>query len=477
MGIAPVLRQYAFSLLFASMTGAMAWPTLAGADTFEAIDKAINEFELAEEAYIYAFPMIASYNTMYDFAIDKASSQFKAPFNRIWNDSHAFTPKDNAVALPNPDAPSSLVWMDLRAEPVVLCVPAIESKRYYSVQLVDLYTYNFGYIGTRTMGNDAGCYMVSGPGWTGDKPSGIAKVFPSDTQFAIGMFHTQLFAPNDIDNVRHIQAAYKVQTLSGFLGRAPPAAPPALDFPKFTMNAFKGHFIAYLNFLLRFCPTVPDEVSLREQLATIGIGPGKSFSPENLSLTNRLSLMLDIKLGYDKIKDKEAKLGRSENGWRVAEVYGDRAFYHGDWLLRAAAVLVGIYGNDANEALFPIATVDRQGNALNGHTNVYTLTFPGDALPPANAFWSLTMYDAKNKLLVANPINRYLINSAMLPGLKKAADGSLTIYIQRDSPGAAKEPNWLPAPDGNFYLVMRLYLPKPTAIRGQWQQPPVVVSQ
>jgi hypothetical protein len=453
------------------------WSGPARAETLAPIEQAINAYEVAEEAYIYAFPMIAGYKAMFEFAIDKSSSQYKAPFNQIWNDPQVFTPKDTAVPVPNADTPYSLVWMDLRVEPVIFCVPAIEPERYYSVQLADLYTFNFGYIGTRATGNNAGCYMVSGPGWTGQKPASIAKAFPSETQFAIAIFRTQLFAPDDVENVRRIQAGYKVQTLSAFLKTTAPASLPAPDFPKFTMDAFKDDFVAYLNFLLQFCPTVREEASLRERFAKIGIAAGKPFSLEKLSLAERLPLLVDIKLGYDKIMDKRAKLGRDENGWRVAEAWGNRAFYHGDWLLRAAAALAGIYGNDADEALYPLALVDRQGNTLNGHADAYTLTFPSDGLPPAAAFWSVTMYDAKSKLLVANPIDRYLINSAMLSALKKGADGSLTLYIQKDSPGADKEPNWLPAPNGDMFLVMRLYLPKPAAIRGQWQPPPIVLAQ
>jgi hypothetical protein len=155
-------------------------------------------------------------------------------------------------------------------------------------------------------------------------------------------------------------------------------------------------------------------------------------------------------------------MGNDENGWRVSAAFGDRAFYHGDWLLRAAAALAGIYGNDAVEAMYPAATKDIEGRKLDGSKYSYALTFPVGQLPPVSAFWSVTMYDGKTQLLVANPINRYLINSPMLPDLKNNPDGSLTLYIQKDSPGTGKESNWLPAPDGPIYLVMRLYWPKET---------------
>ena len=181
-----------------------------------------------------------------------------------------------------------------------------------------------------------------------------------------------------------------------------------------------------------------------------------------------------MKDGYEEIEKARANMGEGEKGWRAASAFGDREFYQGDWLLRAAAALAGIYGNDEAEAMYPIAYNDSEGRKLDGRKHQYTLTFPEGQLPPVNAFWSVTMYDGRSQLLVTNSINRFLINSPMLPGLKKSADGSLTLYIQNQSPGPEKESNWLPAPDGYFYLVMRLYWPKETALRGDWEAPGVV---
>src|SRR5512139_866243 len=158
-------------------------------------------------------------------------------------------------------------------------------------------------------------------------------------------------------------------------------------------------------------------------------------------------------------------------------MFGDEAFYNGNWLMRAAAAKGGIYGNDAIEAVYPMARNDAEGQPLDGSKHNYTLTFPKDGLPPVNAFWSVTMYDGKTQLLIENPIHRYLVNSPMLPGMKKNPDGSLTLYIQKDSPGSDKESNWLPAPDGPIYLVMRIYWPKtePPSIlppgEGTWSPP------
>ena len=188
--------------------------------------------DIAEEGFIFGLPIVMNYAVMYEYAIDRDSGQFKAPFNEIKNEPNVFTYKDTAIPTPNSDTPYSFVWMDLRAEPIVLSVPAVDPKRYYSVMLCDGNTYNYGYIGTRATGSEAGDYMVVGPDWKGETPPGIKKVFRSSTQFSVAGYRTQLFNADDIDNVKKVQAGYKVQTLSNYLKQPPPPAAPAIDFPK-----------------------------------------------------------------------------------------------------------------------------------------------------------------------------------------------------------------------------------------------------
>jgi len=186
-----------------------------------------------------------------------------------------------------------------------------------------------------------------------------------------------------------------------------------------------------------------------------------------------------MKEGETKVEQKVETIGKNINGWKVGAAFGDASFFKGDWLLRAAAAKAGIYGNDAAEAMYPMTKALPDGTPLDGSKHAFTLTFAAGQFPPVNAFWSVTMYDGKTQLLIENPINRYLVNSPMLPGMKKNPDGSLTITIQKASPGKGKEPNWLPAPDGPIYLVMRLYWPKtePPSIlppgEGTWQPPAV----
>jgi len=439
--------------------------------------------DTVKEAYIYGFPMLMNYAVMHAYFIDKNSGQYKAPFNTIYNEARVFTYKDTAIVTPNSDTPYSFVGLDLRAEPIVLCVPEVEKNRYYDVQLVDMYTFNYGYIGSRATGNDAGCFAIAGPDWKGDNPAGIKKVFRSETQFGLVGFRTQLFGPSDMPNVEKIQAGYKVQPLSKFLNQPAPPAPPAIDWPPFKKDDMKTPFAKYLSFVLQFCPPVEAEKALRAKLATIGIEAGKPFDFDKLSDVHKAEFALGIKEGYDAIERKRNNFGKVVNGWLIGSILGDRAFFKGDWLLRAAGALAGIYGNSAEEAVYPLAKHDANGELLDGSKHKYTLTFPPEGFPPVNAFWSVTMYDGKTQLLIENPINRYLINSPMLPDLKKGPDGSLTLYIQKDSPGPERESNWLPAPDGPIYLVMRLYWPKteaPSVLppgEGSWKPPAIAVAK
>jgi hypothetical protein len=470
LGGASLAASAAMPVLSPTKAAAPNWPDIREA-------KAI-----AEEGFIYGLPIVMNYAVMNEYSVNKNSGQYKAPFNQIKNEARVFTHKDTAIITPNSDTPYSFAWLDLRAEPIVLSVPAVEKPRYYAVMLEDGNTFVYGYIGSRATGNDAGDYMVVGPDWNGTTPPGIKKVFQSTTQFSLAGYRTQLFNPADMDNVKNIQASYKVQTLSAYLKQPAPPASPAVAFPEIDKEMVKTNFFEYLDFSLQFAPAGPEEKEIRTKLARIGVGPGKTFDFKDLPLNHKLEIGLGMKDGeakVDKYLPDEQKL---INGWKISSLFGDRAFFHGDWLLRAAGAKGGIYGNIAEEATYPFTKTLANGEALDGSKYNYTLTFAAGQFPPVNAFWSVTMYDAKTQLLTENPINRYLINSPMLPGLKKNADGSVTLYIQNKTPGADREANWLPAPNGEIYLVMRLYWPKaePPSIlppgSGTWQPPGVVLA-
>ncbi len=435
---------------------------------------------IAEEAFIYGLPLVMYYTSTYELFVDTTSSQYKAPIGTLTNEARVFTPKDTAVITPNSDTPYSLMEVDLRAEPTVISVPAVPKPRYYSVQLTDANTFNYGYMGSRTTGTEAGDYMVVGPEWKGETPPGIRQVFHSTTPFSVIIFRTQLFNAEDLPNVVKIQSGYKVQPLSAYLNQPAPPKPAPINYLKANAEIAKKEFWELLDFALQYAPPGPEEVEIRAKMASIGIGAGKQFDMKDLSLAHKAEVLLGMKSGNDAVEKYIATGGAVINGWNVGSFFGDRAFYNGDWLKRAAAAKGGIFGNSAIEAMYPLTRVLPGGEAMDGSKHNYTLTFAKGETPPVNAFWSVTMYDGKSQFLIDNPINRYLINSPMLPAMKSNPDGSVTLYIQKDSPGKDNESNWLPAPDGTIYLVMRLYWPKenPPSIlpagKGSWRPPAVV---
>jgi hypothetical protein len=336
---------------------------------------------------------------------------------------------------------------------------------------MDLYTFNFDSLGTRTTGNKGGTYLVAGPNWHGDIPQGITEVIRSETELVNVIGRTQLFNSADLDEVKAIQADYKLQTLSAFAGRPAPPSAPDIHWIKPLRPADQRtslEFFNVLNFALQFAPTHPSEVKLRERFARIGVESGKIIDVSSLSDQMKAALQAGMTEGQKEIDARRAGLGGN-----IDQLFGTREFLNNDYVARAVGTQVGIGANSREEALYPIYELDSANQPLDGSHGRYVLRFAGGSLPPVNAFWSLTMYDLPNQLLVANPLNRYLINAPMLPDLKMDADGGLTIYIQHDSPGDDKKANWLPAPNGPFMMAMRYYWPKPELLSGDWKSPKV----
>ena len=240
--------------------------------------------QISKDAYLYGFPLATNYQTMYKQAIDTSNSDYRAPFNVLASSAGVATPEDKFVVTPNSDTPYSYLWMDLRAEPVVVTMPKIEKNRYYTGQLIDLYTFNFAYLGTRSFGNDGGVFMITGPGWSGDSPKGIKATFHSDTEFAYLLFRTQLFNPADLANVKKIQSGYKAEPLNKFLARSESTSAPAVSWPKPTDGMLTSPALfPYVNFILQFCPTDPSEKDLMARFAKLDIGAGRTFDISKFS--------------------------------------------------------------------------------------------------------------------------------------------------------------------------------------------------
>jgi hypothetical protein len=431
---------------------------------------------IAKEAYTYGFPMVDSYRIQYAYFVDRNNPEYKAPWNQLRNIPRVFTPEDKAVQTPNSDTPYSIIGMDLRAEPMVLTVPAMEKERYFSVQLIDAYTHNFDYIGTRTTGNDGGSFLIAGPGWKGATPKGVKKVIRSETEFVFAPYRTQLFNAGDLGNVKKIQSGYKAQPLSAFLGEPAPKPAPAIKFIKPLTPATQKtslEFFNVLNFALQFAPPHPSEKPLMARFGSIGVGPGKTFDASQLSPEVKKAMEQGMADAWAELAKLEKRIDAKEVP--LGDMFGTRQYLKNNYLYRMAAAVIGIYGNSKQEAMYPVYSIDADGQKLDGSKR-YAVRFAPGQLPPVNAFWSLTMYELPSSLLVANPLNRYLLNSPMLPQFKKDADGGLTLLIQNESPEKDKEANWLPAPKGPFVMFLRLYSPKEEAMQGKWIAPPLTRS-
>jgi len=429
---------------------------------------------IAKKATIYGYPLVDSYRIQYSFFVDRNSPEFKAPWNTLANMARVYTPEDKTVQTPNSDTPYSTIGVDLRTEPLVFTVPAVETNRYYSLQFIDMYTFNFAYVGSRATGNGPGRYLLAGPNWQGEKPTGINAVIRSETALATIVYRTQLFDAADIENVKRIQTGYKVEPLSQFLDKpAPKAAPELVLMEPLTAEEERTslQFFNVLNAVLQFGPTHPSEKALMARFSRIEVGAGKTIDLDTLSPEMRQALqdgMVDAWKELEDFKTAQIATGKITGG----DITGSRAHLKNNYLYRMAATAVGIYGNSKEEAMYPVYFTDSDNKKLDG-TQRYTLRFGPDQLPPVYAFWSLTMYELPSSLLYANPLNRYLINSSMLPNLKRDPDGGVTIYLQNESPGADKESNWLPAPKGIFFMAMRLYWPRAEALNDNWKAPPV----
>jgi hypothetical protein len=414
--------------------------------------------EIAKEAYIYAYAPIASYGTWSKQATQPGAPEYVGGFNVFRHYSQAFTPDNKDIVTPNNDTPYSWAWLDLRSEPMVLSVPAVPQDRYYVMQLIDLFTYNFGYVGVRSTGFGAGDYLIAGPGWKGDKPEGIEQVIQAETEIVGILGRTSLNGPDDVKNVAAIQSQYRLEPLSTFLKTEAPPPALAISFPAYDPAKATSHdFIGYINFLLQFAqPTIPEETELMARFARIGIAPGKEWDAAKTEPV----LLSAIDMGVADAQAEMAEVAKttlSSNG-----LFGSRAFLKDDYMTRAMGAEKGLFGNSIEEAWY--------GGFVGDGSQQTMLRFPAGQFPPAKFFWSLTLYTLPDRLLYANPLDRYS-SGDRTKGLVYGEDKSLTIYLGHKSPGEARESNWLPTPEGKYSLVARVYGPEKAAIDGTWKLP------
>jgi hypothetical protein len=430
---------------------------------------------IAEEAYIFAFPMIDHYKMMFATAMYKESGAYEAPFNVLFNNAKLNGPQDTIIVRPNNDTFYSGVFLDLSKQPQILSVPAITDGRYYSFQIIDMYTHNIDYVGTRKTGFDAGNYMFVGPYWDGETPKGITKVIKAEGNYLLALGRTQVFSLKDFETAQAVMAQYSIVSYNKFMGKAEAevmSTPPAIP-PYNPVNVKNENFISYLNALMTQGKIHPTEKELFTKFAKIGIVPGEAFNSDAYAPEIIKAINEGIASASEKIIAESAKLGERKNGWQlVSGAFGTREAMQGKYLTRAAAAYFGLYGNDLEEAFYPETTFDADNEVIDGSKHNYVLHFDADELPPVNAFWSISMYKLPEQLFMENEINRYIISSNT-EGLKYNADGSLDIYIQKENPGKDKESNWLPANNGELSLQTRMYWPKPESLEPLYVLPQV----
>lgn len=426
---------------------------------------------IVKQAWIYGYPIFYNYKTIYASAINKSDKSY-AGFNKFKNFAMSATPADTLVITINNDTPYSMASLDVSNEPVILEVPKIENDRYYVMQFVDLYTFNYEYIGTRTTGNNPGKYLIAGPDWKGETPKGINKVLHSETNLIFVVGRTQLHDPSDLPNLKRIQGQYKLIPLHEYTKQAPPQIKNYnLPLPVWKESDYSSpQFINVLNSLLQYASEDSSEKELRARLAKIGIVPGvpydsTKYPPETIKA---------IEKGIAEAKQElETKLNNMKD---FGNLFGTRAELKNNYLNRAVAAAAGIYGNTKEEAVYTGSSTDKNNKPLLGNSN-YILKFNKNQLPEAKYFWSITMYNLPKRFLISNSINRYSIGNKT-KGLKYEPNGDLIIYLQKNSPGKDKENNWLPTPkDEKFMFVMRIYGPQPDVINNIWKMPLPEIAQ
>ena len=458
----------------ASLLAGTAFAGIARAEDHILPLEGLEDFWTAIEAYIYGYPMVTMEYTRRVMTNVATPSGTHAPMGqfaklRTYPDA---TFKD--VTAPNADTLYTLAWVDLGKEPWVLSLPDMKG-RYYLFPMLDAWTTVFQVPGTRTTGTGAQTYAITGPGWSGTLPAGVKEYkAPTNMVWFLGRIYCT-GTPEDYAAVHALQDQINLVPLSSY-GKPYTPPPGTVDPSIDTKTAVRDQvnaldavqYFTLLAQLMKTNPPVAADAPALAKFASIGLVPGKDFDASKL----RADFVKRIpQIGFDRImlQFKVNPAVKDINGWNYITKTG---IYGTDYLIRALVTAIGLGANRPQDAVYPTSLKDAHGRAYDG-ANKYVVHFDKGELPPAEGFWSITMYD-QNYFFVANPINRYSISARQ--NLKQNADGSVDLYVQKDSPGADKESNWLPAPAGKFILMMRLYWPRetnPSILDGSWVIPAV----
>ena len=473
----------ATSLSFLIQSSGLFDPTLAFG---QGVSPEKQAHDVGVEAYEYAYPLVLLGLTrvMALSGDDKASN---APLNKFAHRRQFASASDHKVVRPNLDVLYSVAWVDVSKEPVVVSVPDTQD-RFYFLTMLDGWSEAFASPGKRTTGTQPGNFAIVGPRWKGTIPAGVTRL-NSATNFVWIVGKIEAKQTNDIVSVNTIQNGFKISLLSNYIKAAGGAESEIAAQPAsvsretgrifFTnqppikqiadMNAAK--FFSTFSELLFSNPPHKEDVTLVTRLKSIGIEPGAEFHFDKLSPQVAAALEGAVTDAKAAIDERASTISTSENGWildrKIAGIYG------ANYLDRAAVAKIGAGLNRLEDAVYPSCNVDAQGQPLTGSKN-YVLHFDRAQLPPVKAFWSLSLYNSQG-FFVKNALNRYAVGDR--DSLKLNGDGSLDIYIQHDVPGSEKQTNWLPSPEEDFNLLLRMYFPKTTVLNGAWSPPAVKVFQ
>jgi hypothetical protein len=432
----------------------------------------------AIDAYVYGYSLVFTAVTRtVTTNVPAPTSTARAPINQFGHQRTFPTADSTDFARPNTDTLYSFAWLDLSKEPIILHVPDTQG-RFYVMEILDAWTNVFADPGKRTTGTGEHAFALLGPGWKGTLPQGVTPIqSPTTNVWIVG--RTQTNGTSDYAAVNAIQDQYTLTPLSAWgTNYTPPTNPavnPSIDMTtapvKQVTQMSATTFFQILAQQMKTNPPAPQDTAAVENLARFGIVPGQDFDPSRLDPATASALAMGSKLALAKIYANGLRLGVKVNGWKV--ITQGIGAYGTDYLTRATIAMTGPAANLPDDAIYPTASEDGDHLPLSGE-HQYVIHFDPGQTPPANAFWSITLYNQQS-FLVANPINRYALHN--WDPLTYNADGSLDLYLQNQSPGADKEANWLPTPEGIFNLTLRLYWPKPEALNGSWQPPAIKRGQ
>ncbi|HXY12896.1 MAG TPA: DUF1254 domain-containing protein [Terriglobales bacterium] len=431
---------------------------------------------IATDAYIYGYPLVTMDMTRKQMTNVAVPDQGHAPPGQLVKMRTYPAVDYHAVTAPNADTLYTTAWLDVSREPWIVSVPDM-SDRYYLLPLLDGWTDVFQVPGKRTTGGKSQKYAITGPGWSGTLPDGVIEYkSPTGLVWLLGRIYCT-GTPEDYKAVHALQDQFELVPVSSY-GK-PYTPPPGEVDNNFDMKTAVrdqvdalgvDEYFSYLARLMKTNPPAAADAPMLAKMAKIGLVPGQDFDGNKLKPFDQELIKAVPKLAQLKILEYFKQAGKPINGWMFTTKAGT---YGTDYIQRALITAIGLGANRPQDAVYPTGEKDADGNSLDAASNKYVMHFDKGQMPPANGFWSITMYDA-SYFFVPNPINRYNLSSRN--EFVVNPDGSVDLYLQAQSPGKAKEPNWLPAPKSKFVPMMRLYWPKetpPSIIDGTWNPPAI----